>query len=473
MKEVVQQTIKDMRTPVKPGKGSEEWPPCPAFIKWLEADRPHFPLQVFPALVRQYIKSCAHSIHCPTDLLAVPLLAVAGAAIGRSDRRLKVKDGWVVSSCLWTACLTASGGGKTPALNAVENFYDDRQEVMHHRYLEALQAHEVDKNNPKPAHYPSLKLTDTTLESLRTDLAAGPVLFSRDELGAWCHQMGQYKKGNADRFDWCSFWSHSQINIGRKTERVHVKAPFVAVTGMMVPASARELNYRGQADDGFVHRLLLASPYEMPPMVTREGVPDELTANYKEHMALLFEPPVDDKRVLTIDEMARDMLDGWANNELFAELISAPPWLHSKYRKLHENCLRLCLVLHELWRVAGKDDEPEGSAPHPRRFYGQKIPFDDGVVDILTVQRAITVIEYFRDHIHAVQTHLGEEVDDVDRLYTRLRRKGTITVREVTRQSTYKSKEQVLTLFTEWASRGYGEVQHPRANQVVFAFAKD
>ena len=107
------------------------------------------------------------------------------------------------------------------------------------------------------------------------------MLFSRDELGGWCHQMGQYKSGNADRFDWCSFWSHSAVNIGRRSERVYVKEPFVAVTGMMVPASARELNYRGQADDGFVHRMLLSFPEPMPPVATLEGVPDDLTKNYK------------------------------------------------------------------------------------------------------------------------------------------------------------------------------------------------
>ena len=77
--------------------------------------------------LRRYIEACAKSIHCPTDLLAGPMLAVSGAAIGRAGRRLKVKDGWKVTSCLWVAGLNSSSGGKTPALNAVENFYEDRQ----------------------------------------------------------------------------------------------------------------------------------------------------------------------------------------------------------------------------------------------------------------------------------------------------------------------------------------------------------
>ena len=61
-----------------------------------------------------------------------------------------------MSSCLWTAGLTPSSGGKTPAMNAVENFYDDRQEAEYWQYEDAKKAHEADpKNNPPPGPYPA------------------------------------------------------------------------------------------------------------------------------------------------------------------------------------------------------------------------------------------------------------------------------------------------------------------------------
>jgi hypothetical protein len=480
----------------------------------LEAGRLVFPLHVLPPLLRKYITACARSIHCPPDLIAVPLLAIAGAATGRSGRWLKVKDGWLVSSCLWTACLSDSSGGKTPALNAAQSFFDDRQEAEHQEYEEARKAHAEDpKNNPHPGPYPALVLTDTTIESLRSDLASGPVLFSRDELGGWCHQMGQYKQGNADRYDWCSCWSHAPINIGRKTsERVHVKSPFVAVTGMMVPASARELNYRGHADDGFVHRMLLAHLHPSLPVATVEGVPDDLAAEYRTHMAQLFDSPAAGSEVLTFEPEsaegrrngALDMVLRWANDELFYELAPltypdyvAPGWLQSKYRKLYENCLRLCLVLHEIWRVAdgwkereaerGTDADDYSNELTPeevesvratmadywlnrRDFYGTYIPFKENVVDRLTVERAIAVIDYFRAHIGPVQSILGEDVDAVDRLRNKLRGDKPVTVRQVIHQSTYKTAGMVLALFAEWERRGYGTVNHPRKNQTVFAF---
>ena len=88
----------------------------------------------------------------------------------------------------------------------------------------------------------------------------------------------------------------------------------------------------------------------------------------------------------------------------------------SKYRKPFENCLRLCLVLHELWRVAGQEavgsytQETEEEElrewdrerdlkitleafreQDPRDFYGQRIEWQPNVVDRLTVERAIAV----------------------------------------------------------------------------------
>lgn len=458
------------------------------FVRFLnllgnESDRPGFPLQVFPPLIRRYITSCSSSIHCTPDLVAVPLLAVAGAATGRSGRKLKVKDGWSVTSCLWTVCVTDSSGGKTPALNAAQNFYEDRQQAEDIAYQEAKAAHAKNpKENEHPGPYPSLKLSDTTIESLRVDLTQGPVLFARDELGGWCHQMGQYKGGaGGEKYDWCSIWSHSAINIGRKTERVYVREPFVGVTGMMVPASVRELNYRGNADDGFVHRILAAAPASMRPKVTERGVPESLTAEYKRRMSRLFEPPKGDN-TLTFELKAFRDAQRWANDVLYRELSdNSPGWLVSKYRKLFENCLRLSLVLHEIWRAAGCDPEDDFDYRYRvdpdtnklnREFYGEWIGFRPKVVDRVSVEQAIAVVEYFKNHIGAMQSLMGEDVDDVDRLYTSLAQKGTVTVRQVIHKSSFKRKDQVLAIFAEWGRRGYGTVEHPRKNQTQFRFSE-
>src|SRR5262249_21307291 len=133
-------------------------------------------------------------------------------------------------------------------------------------------------------------------------------------------------------------------------------------------------------------------------------------------------------RLLTFSKPALLMVLGWANRELFPHLAplrdedgkvlehqdypekDAPGWLVSKYHKLFENCLRLCLVFHELWRVSEEAELWREGAN--RTWYGRPMPFDEKVVDCATVERAIAVVEYFKGHIGVVQELFGEvEVD--------------------------------------------------------------
>jgi hypothetical protein len=438
----------------------------PQFVKLLSlalelADDKQFPLWVFPRFIRDYVAAWSVSLYCSPALLAVPLLAVAGAATGRLGRRLRVKDGWEVSSCLWAVCLAPSSDGKSPALNAVQNFYDDRQDAEMAAWQAEKQAHDLEPEScPPPGPYPTLKVTDTTLEALRSALAAGPVLYSRDELSAWCHQMGQYKQGNADRPDWTSFWSHAPVHVGRKTtEPVYVKEPFVAVAGMMVPESAPELNYRGHGDDGFVHRILIACPKPSRLVFSTAGVPEELTRAYKARMAKLFEPGESSRLVVAPGAFKTAAI--WCNTEHYAEVEAGlthdegrpafrdevPAWRKAKYKKLWENMWRLCLVLNELWRVAGDDDERGDN-------------FDEGVVGGVTLERAIAVVNFFKDHIDRVQEHLGHgEKDDVDAWYDRFRSRGTISVRDFMRSTAVKRRERILGVFAAWEKRGYGRIE--------------
>ena len=58
-----------------------------------------FPVQVFPSVIQEYIVRWSGALGCSVDLLAVPLLSIAGAAIGRSGCRLQVNESWTESSC--------------------------------------------------------------------------------------------------------------------------------------------------------------------------------------------------------------------------------------------------------------------------------------------------------------------------------------------------------------------------------------
>lgn len=417
-----------------------------------------FPIQVFPRAIQNYIDAWAASIFCRHDLIALPLLGVAGAATGRSGRRLLVKPGYAESSCLWVVCLAASSDGKSPAMNAACNFYLDRQREENRKWLEIKNAHKQDpKNNPDPGFQPQLFLTDTTTEALRHVLTSGPTLYQSDELSGWCHQFSQYKSNNADKPAWTSFWSHAPVSIGRRCDSLSVDAPFVSVVGMLVPGSAHELNYRGHDDDGFVHRMLIAYPKTSCMVFCPTGVPEELTATYKECMAKLFDPGGQ----VTVDPKAFNSASVWCNQVHYAEVggRAAPDWLKAKYKKLFANLWRVALVLHEIRRVAETEDE-------------RSTDFDPSVVDAETVERAIKVITYFKDHIYTVQNLLGDEpTDKIEGLYQRFSNRESITVRDFMLSTSYKKADTVKSIFAQFEKRGYGSMSvGKRRDQVVFNF---
>jgi len=401
-----------------------------------------FPMRVYPSQIQDYIWESAASIVCSADLLCVPLLTVAGAAIGRAGRRVQIKPGRDDSSCLWTVCLASSSAGKTPALNAVANFYTDRQTA----------AFEAWKKNPD-APVPAMFVSDTTLESMQSDLQHGAMLYVNDELSGWTQSMGQYKGGGGgDRAAWTSFWSGSAARIGRKSGGTYIPKPFVAVTGMMVPESAHVLNFRGNADDGFVHRILISCPPSVPMLANPAGVSERSIRRYKQVMSTLFDcgPNV------RIDPLAFKTAFGWINDVLYPDVGGpGPDWLKAKYRKFEQNFWRIAFVLHEVWRACGEES-------------GDAISDD-------TVERAIEVIDYFREHIDRVQGHLGVQVvtDQLSTIFDRMKAKhgDKCSVRDVIHGSNVKRKEHVLELFASWEKKGLGKVATgERKDQKVFEF---
>jgi hypothetical protein len=82
-----------------------------------------FPVEVFPTAVAEFIRSVAAAIGCPPDFVGLPLLVVAGAAIGRTVS-LRLKKGYFAGGGpgRTEAALESSaiGGGPTHTRVALE-----------------------------------------------------------------------------------------------------------------------------------------------------------------------------------------------------------------------------------------------------------------------------------------------------------------------------------------------------------------
>lgn len=75
---------------------------------------PEFPLSALPPVLRRMVEEAAASIVCPPELVAVPMLAILGSAIGNS-RAIRLKNGYTQGATLYAAVVADPGSKKSPA----------------------------------------------------------------------------------------------------------------------------------------------------------------------------------------------------------------------------------------------------------------------------------------------------------------------------------------------------------------------
>src|SRR5688572_24506753 len=76
---------------------------------------PRFPVGVLPEPLQAFINEAADSLPVPIDLVAAPVLACLGSAIG-AHRLIQPKANWTTSAALYVACIADPGSLKSAAL---------------------------------------------------------------------------------------------------------------------------------------------------------------------------------------------------------------------------------------------------------------------------------------------------------------------------------------------------------------------
>jgi hypothetical protein len=96
---------------------SIDWPVPAALLE--DAPVPPFPTDFLPGALGTFAEQQAFDLQAPLDFVAIPLLIVAGAAIGNEFRMApKAHASWAERACLWGGCIGYVGDGKTPAFSA-------------------------------------------------------------------------------------------------------------------------------------------------------------------------------------------------------------------------------------------------------------------------------------------------------------------------------------------------------------------
>jgi hypothetical protein len=373
-----------------------------------------FPVEVLPDKVAGFIRAVAAALPCPPDYVGLPVLAIAGAAIGAS-RALQIKPGWSERPSLYAAVVAPPSSAKTPAVNAACKPVYREQNRLHQLYRKKLQAYKDDIEPDKPVET-HLCVSDCTVEKLADvlhDTLRGVVMI-RDELTAWVNGMNQYKGGGkgADRQFYLSAWAGEPISVHRKNQlagAVFVAHPFLSVLGGLPPDLLARL--RGEKDvcDGFFDRILFAYPEPMRASAEDWAcVEDERADDWREVVNQLYAlKPLDDEegqrpRFIHFNTDGRHAWEAYTqrlanemNNDSFPDVLRGPWGKHKGY------AARLALIVHCLRAVSGDS-------------------VDADAVDGESVKRADKLIAYFQSHARKIYAAIDADpkVADAKRVLT-------------------------------------------------------
>jgi hypothetical protein len=352
-----------------------------------------FPVDVFPPAIAEYVAEGSTALGVPADFIAGPLLAYAGATIG-SRLTLTPKPGWSERPIVWTVVVGGPGSGKSPADELARDPVEELQQAAYRRYLADKKLFDDERRAersgpfaPPPRQAPRLEsffTTDATIEAVAAMLGGScGVGMAREEIAGWVAAFDAYRKAG-DRQNWLSLWAGRSLKVDRKTaETVYVQNPVVCVTGGIQPDRLPDLQGEAAADDGFLDRFLVSWPRTSPQRWTETGI----SVPVREAARAVFRqlrPERRDPAEVVLADAARWRFIAWFDTN--QESAATASGLAAGFAaKLPRHLLRLCLILHALWRA----DDPTQAV-------------DDG-----TMEDAIELAEYYRAHHASFANGIG------------------------------------------------------------------
>ncbi len=266
-----------------------------------------FPFDLLPGPFADLVSAGAAAIPCDPAMLALPALAVLSAAAG-SGARIRLKRSWVEPATFWCVVAAPSGTAKSAALElvlrpvyeleaeAAARYRADR-EVYEQRLKEwrALSKEErVHVPEPEPPRSVRYRLSDATLEAVAAVHRDNPrgVLLARDELSGWISSFDRYAQTHGgDLASWLELYEGRPVVVDRKTdpEPIRIERPHVPVIGTVQPWILRERVSPELLASGFVARLMIAMPPEVPRRFTDADVSEEVEAAYARLVRRLYQ----------------------------------------------------------------------------------------------------------------------------------------------------------------------------------------
>jgi hypothetical protein len=417
----------------------------------VEAYQP-YPVDALPEPLATYVAEAADAIGVDPAYVALPLLTVAGAAIG-TTRRLELKAGWSCLPILWTVVVGESGTKKSAPLRLVLEHVKAREKRLREEhaldrrdYDAAMEAYEKSRSawradkkaGSDPPERPTepvsrrALVTDTTTEALAVKLAdAGRgLLLARDELAGWLGSLDRYAKsggGSGDEAFYLSAYNGESHAVDRRTgdrREIYVASAALWITGTIQPTILRRALGTERRESGLLARLLLTAPPPRPVVwtekevspLTRQWLHDVLDRLYE------LQPETDaegreEPRLVRLEPAAKAAYVQWHDRH-GEELAGLTGDRAAAWSKLTETGARLALIVHAVRVAAGNATSED--------------------VDAESMDRALRLVEWHKHETRRVYSILGQTDEEAaerqsdDRLAAWIeRRGGTTTARDL------------------------------------------
>jgi hypothetical protein len=388
-----------------PPDTQEPWEPIMRLNEGIDA--PSFPLDVLPEPLAALVTEGAEALPCPPDFIGIPMLVLAGAAIG-ATRCLHIKGNWFAKPNLYATFVASPSSKKSPAIELVAKPFYDLQESYYRENDQARKEWEESgskdqkKKPPEKCSY----IQDVTTEKIARLLLDNPrgLVKIEDELSAWFRELNVYRPGGKGRDEdfWLSGNSGNPVHVMRSNPDappIYVRHPFLSVIGPTTPAKLNDVFCVGEKSTGFIERILIAYPKKLPARgenwaeVSEEAIYEW---EYVLKQLLYMEGEIGDygprPHVVRFTKCGRDAWVKFTNANA-AEMNDPdfPNQLEAFWGKHEGFCARLALILHNL------------RAPSARR--------EGENVDGRSVEDAAKLVRYFQGHLRKLIGMLAIDAD--------------------------------------------------------------
>jgi len=376
----------------------------------------HFPVEVFPDIIQEFIKSSEKIVGFSPDYLSASILYAVSVAIGNSAK-IKVRSTQFESALLYIAIVGNAGANKSHPLKLAINPLVEIDSKNYEEFLAKQSEYKIEIENynntptkerqdilkPEEAILKQILVSDTTIEAL-TEVhfynLKGLGVY-RDEILGWFNDLNKYKGKGSDEQFWLSTWNNTFVKVNRKSGIKHLflKHPFISVIGTIQTALLSEILNGNRTVNGFIDRILFVMPENQEKQkFNDEEIPRYLIENYTNIIKKIFSIECEiienqvKSKILKFADDAKIVFSDWYDYN--AELINNEKneQFKSVYSKLDMYVPRFALILQIMHWSCGYADNKE--------------------VELFALNGAIQLAEYFRNTAKQIRSVNKVDISD-------------------------------------------------------------